>query len=114
MLLNEYATKKAFKDYEGEDTNERTQAILKQITEEFVKIRDEVEKEEVEKKASEVKKDKLIKALKEYDSSLSESDLDRIARYVDKKPTSYRTYLKYPDDTDFSSLLSHSFLSGLI
>ena len=107
MLLNEYATKKAFKDYEGEDTNERTQAILRQITAEFVEIRDAVEKEEVEKKASEVKKDKLIKALKEYDSSLSESDLDRIARYVDRKPISYRTYnIKYPDDIDFASLLS--------
>lgn len=109
MLLNEYATKKAFKDYEGEDTNERTQAILRQITQEFVEIRDAVEKEEVEKKASEVKRDKLIKALKEYDSSLSESDLDRIARYVDRKPTSYRTYLKYPDAGDFESLLSKWF-----
>ena len=59
-------------------------------------------------KATEVKKDKLIKALKEYDSSLTESDLDRITRYVERKPAAYRTSynLKYLDDVDLSSLLT--------
>ena len=94
MLLNKAEIYKALDAYKGEDTQERSVALLKSISEEFVKIREEYEKREAEKKEQKTKEQNLREALKTYNKDFKDRDIDNLMKFINTK-----NYIVYSDDS---------------
>lgn len=106
MFLNKTEVIKALAAQEGEDAQKKSVAVLKEISEEFVKIREEVEKAEKAKAETADKKAKLAAAIKEYNSALSDETIDNLIQSVNhlkEIKTSYRA--KTPTYYSLSDLL---------
>ena len=106
MFLNKTEVIKALAAQEGEDTQKKSVAVLKEISEEFVKIREEIENAEKAKAEAADKKAKFAAAIKEYNSALSDETIDNLIQSVNhlkEIKTAYHT--KTPTYYSLSDLL---------
>ena len=82
MLLNKAEIFKALSAYEGNDKKERSIATLQAISEEFVSIRDEFEKKEVEKAETEKNMKNLKAVIQSCNHGLTEDEAEAVAKIV--------------------------------
>lgn len=106
MLLNKAEVIKALAARGDEDSQAKSLAILKEISEEFVQMREEIENAEKAKAEAADKKAKFAAAIKEYNSALSDETIDNLIQSVNhlkEIKTAYHT--KTPTYYSLSDLL---------